>query len=78
MTIIDYSYRFQDGPPRRRQVHRNLHWDIETSEGQWPVPFAIQGIVYLEATETHGVLGVCLGRKWCYLNGDVKCLGFPR
>lgn len=32
------------------EVHRNLHWDIETSEAQWPVPFAIQGIVYLEDT----------------------------
>lgn len=52
-----YSYRFQDvamALPCVPQVHRNLHWDIETSEAQWPVPFAIQGIVYLEATETRG------------------------
>eukprot|EP00435_Cladocopium_sp_Y103_P075240 s59_g55.t1 len=32
------------------EVHRNLHWDIETAEERWPVPFAIQGIVYLEDT----------------------------
>ena len=31
------------------EVHKNLHWDIETKEEHWPVPFAIQGIVYLEA-----------------------------
>ena len=40
----------------RREVHKNLHWDIETKEEHWPVPFAIQGIVYLEAgTDTHKV-----------------------
>ena len=32
------------------EVHKNLHWDIETAEEQWPVPFVIQGIVYLEAS----------------------------
>eukprot|EP00913_Durusdinium_trenchii_P012281 g11531.t1 len=32
------------------EVHKNLHWDIETAEEHWPVPFAIQGIVYLEDT----------------------------
>ena len=32
------------------EVHKNLHWDIETKEEHWPVPFAIQGIVYLEDT----------------------------
>ena len=26
-----------------------LHWDVHTSEAEWPVPFAIQGLVYLEA-----------------------------
>lgn len=51
-------------------VHRGLHWDIETSEGAWPVPFAIQGIVYLEDTSAEqGPLRVVPGfhrrlREW--------------
>ena len=31
-------------------VHRGLHWDVDTSEAAWPVPFALQGVVYLEDT----------------------------
>ncbi|CAJ1409566.1 unnamed protein product [Effrenium voratum] len=44
------------------EVHKDLHWDIETSEAEWPVPFAIQGIVYLEDTPAElGALRVVPG-----------------
>lgn len=32
------------------QVHVGLHWDVETGRDHWPVPFAVQGVVYLEDT----------------------------
>lgn len=45
-------------------VHRDLHWDIDTSEANWPVPLAIQGIVYLEDTPKElGALRVVPGRS---------------
>lgn len=31
-------------------VHGGLHWDVNTSKTEWPVPFAVQGVVYLEDT----------------------------
>lgn len=34
-------------------VHRGLHWDVDTSESHWPIPFAVQGVVYLEDTPAH-------------------------
>ncbi|CAE7777190.1 tars3 [Symbiodinium sp. CCMP2592] len=44
------------------EVHKGLHWDIETGEGHWPVPFAVQGIVYLEDTTAElGALRVVPG-----------------
>ena len=32
------------------EVHRGLHWDVDTSAAALPVPFAVQGVVYLEDT----------------------------
>lgn len=29
-------------------VHAGLHWDIDTRRQAWPIPFAVQGVVYLE------------------------------
>eukprot|EP00933_Yihiella_yeosuensis_P036473 TRINITY_DN3021_c1_g1_i2.p1 TRINITY_DN3021_c1_g1~~TRINITY_DN3021_c1_g1_i2.p1 ORF type:complete len:387 (-),score=49.59 TRINITY_DN3021_c1_g1_i2:1212-2345(-) len=52
------------------EVHNGLHWDIETTEPYWPVPFAIQGVVYLEDTKAEqGSLRVVPGfhkrlQKW--------------
>ncbi|CAE8678834.1 unnamed protein product [Polarella glacialis] len=44
------------------KVHDGLHWDIETSEVGWPVPFAVQGVLYLEDTAAdQGALRVVPG-----------------
>ncbi|CAE8646589.1 unnamed protein product, partial [Polarella glacialis] len=44
------------------KVHDGLHWDIETSEVSWPVPFAVQGVLYLEDTAAdQGALRVVPG-----------------
>eukprot|EP00965_Chrysotila_dentata_P084718 2796092-Pleurochrysis_carterae.AAC.3 len=32
-------------------VHSGLHWDVRTDERHWPVPFGLQGVVYLEDTD---------------------------
>jgi len=29
-------------------VHAGLHWDIDTRRQAWPIPFAVQAVVYLE------------------------------
>ena len=43
-------------------VHAGLHWDIETGRAEWPVPFAVQGVVYLEDTaEEQGPLQLVPG-----------------
>ncbi|KAH8084536.1 hypothetical protein JL720_8038 [Aureococcus anophagefferens] len=45
-------------------VHRGMHWDVDV--GRPPVPFSVQGVVYLEATDAStGALRVvpgCRGR----------------
>ena len=33
-------------------VHKGLHWDIDIRPTAWPLPFAVQGVVYLEDTST--------------------------
>lgn len=30
--------------------HSGMHWDVNTSQALWPVPFAVQGVLYLEDT----------------------------
>ena len=70
-------------------VHRNLHWDIDTSEERWPVPLAIQGIVYLEdGTKnwegnslmvnhlTHHFVGIC--SCLIHLNPKQSTLRYPK
>ena len=43
-------------------VHKGLHWDVETAPRAWPVPFAVQGVVYLEETTAEqGALRVVPG-----------------
>lgn len=43
-------------------VHHGLHWDIDTRRGSWPVPYAIQGVLYLEDTSAEqGALRVVRG-----------------
>ena len=32
------------------EVHVGLHWDVDTGRAAWPVPFVIQGVVYLSDT----------------------------
>ncbi len=32
------------------EIHKGLHWDVDTRESEWPVPYVIQGVVYLEDT----------------------------
>ena len=31
-------------------VHVGLHWDVDTRRVAWPIPYVIQGVVYLEDT----------------------------
>ena len=43
-------------------VHVGLHWDIDTRRAAWPVPFVMQGVVYLEETTAEqGALRVVPG-----------------
>ena len=43
-------------------VHKGLHWDMDTRRGAWPVPYVIQGVVYLEETRAdQGALRVVPG-----------------
>ena len=43
-------------------VHKGLHWDIDTRRSAWPVPYVIQGVVYLEDTSAEqGALRVVPG-----------------
>ena len=43
-------------------VHVGLHWDVDTRRGSWPVPYVIQGVVYLErTTAAQGALRVVPG-----------------
>ena len=43
-------------------IHVGLHWDVDTRQSNWPVPFALQGVVYLEDTsETQGALRLVPG-----------------
>ena len=45
-------------------MHRDLHWDIDTAEAAWPVPLAVQGVVYLEDTPKElGALRVVPGAE---------------
>lgn len=44
------------------EVHWGLHWDVDTLPHAWPVPFVIQGVVYLERTTAElGALRVVPG-----------------
>ena len=44
------------------QVHSGLHWDVATGHDAWPVPFSVQGVVYLEETRrTQGAMRVVPG-----------------
>ena len=43
-------------------VHVGLHWDVDTRESHWPVPYVMQGVVYLEDTKAEqGALRVVPG-----------------
>ena len=43
-------------------VHVGLHWDIDTRRRSWPVPYAVQGVIYLEDTSAEqGALRVVRG-----------------
>ncbi|KAL1514651.1 hypothetical protein AB1Y20_003741 [Prymnesium parvum] len=43
-------------------VHVGLHWDTDTRRAAWPVPYVIQGVVYLEnTTAVQGALRVVPG-----------------
>jgi len=43
-------------------VHVGLHWDVDTRREAWPVPFSVQGVVYLEDTSAlQGALRVVPG-----------------
>jgi len=32
------------------EVHSGLHWDVNTRRENWPLPYSIQGVLYLEDT----------------------------
>jgi hypothetical protein len=43
-------------------VHVGVHWDVDTRSSAWPVPYTIQGVVYLEETlASQGALRVVPG-----------------
>ena len=43
-------------------VHKGLHWDVNTLPSNWPVPFVVQGVLYLEDTPAEqGALRVVPG-----------------
>ena len=43
-------------------VHVGLHWDVDTRRVAWPVPYVIQGVVYLnDTTAQQGALRVVPG-----------------
>lgn len=43
-------------------IHVGLHWDTDTLPSAWPVPFAVQGAIYLEdTTAAQGALRVVPG-----------------
>ena len=43
-------------------VHKGLHWDVDTRRNNWPVPYVVQGVVYLEETTAEqGALRVVPG-----------------
>jgi len=43
-------------------VHYGLHWDVDTRRASWPVPYSVQGVVYLEDTYAdQGALRVVKG-----------------
>jgi len=43
-------------------VHTGLHWDVDTRRAAWPVPYVLQGLVYLEDTSAEqGALRVVPG-----------------
>ena len=43
-------------------VHVGLHWDVDTRPSNWPVPYVMQGVVYLEDTAAdQGALRVVPG-----------------
>ena len=44
------------------EVHKGLHWDVDTRESNWPIPYALQAVLYLEDTaEEQGALRVVPG-----------------
>ena len=43
-------------------VHKGLHWDVDTRRTAWPVPYVMQGVLYLEeTTAAQGALRVVPG-----------------
>ena len=43
-------------------VHVGLHWDVDTRPSNWPVPYVLQGVIYLDdTTAEQGALRVVPG-----------------
>lgn len=64
-------------------VHHGLHWDTDVRRVSWPVPYAIQGVIYLENTSAQqGALRVVPGfhrrfQKWAATHLSNETVGRP-